>query len=132
MRRGVKTADVPHQLFLAAFTMVIDLDAVTFIQNINVETAIVGSIFKKELNDPFAGIAVNHRRQWRLIRLDFNRQAVKLVVGNGAIKLNGVFQLLNRYAHAFKEQPPGLARHTQCFEPPWLLTRTGKAQFDAL
>ncbi|MNO06815.1 hypothetical protein D3C81_2287610 [compost metagenome] len=57
---------------------------------------------------------------------------MQLVVGNRAVELNRVFQLLHRDVKAFKEQAPGLAGDAQRFEAPGFLTRTGQAQFDTL
>ena len=51
---------------------------------------------------------IHHLRQLDVVGLHLNRQAMQFVVGNRAVKLNGVLQLLHRHVQAFEEQTPGL------------------------
>ena len=55
---------------------------------------------------------------------------MQLVVGNRAIKLDRVFQLLHRDAHAFEKQAPGLTGHAQRFKAAGFVTRRREAQLD--
>ena len=80
MRRGVEAADVAHQLLFTAFTVVIHLGAVGFIQNVDVEPGIVARLFKEELNNPFAGESVHHLRELNVVGFHLHRQAMQLVV----------------------------------------------------
>ncbi|MNS91029.1 hypothetical protein D3C72_1251020 [compost metagenome] len=107
--------------------MVINLNPVRLIQNIDVKTFIVRGVFEEELNNPFAGETVHHRRQMHLIGFHFDRQAVQFVVGNGAVELHRVFQLLHRHAQPFEEQAPGLAGNTYRFKTARLQSGAGQA-----
>ena len=110
----------------------IDLGAVALIKNIDVKAAVVViRVFKEELNNPFAGEAIHHRRQLNVIGFHLHRQPVQLVVRDSAVELNGVFQLLHRNVKTLEEQPPRLAGDAQRFEAPGILAGTGETQFDA-
>ncbi len=110
--------------------MVIHFGAVGFIKDIDIETGIVARLFKEELNNPFAGKTIHHLRQFDVVSLNLDRQAMQFVVRNGTVEFDSVFQLLHRNVQTFKEQTPGLPGDAQRFKATGFLTGTGETQVD--
>ncbi len=129
MTRGIETVHPLHQLVLVAGEVLVDLHPVRLVQDIDVGARVPG--VEEELHQPFARVGVDDAGQVLAVGLvEAQRQVIQLVVGDVAVEVDGVLQLLDRHTAPFEEDAVLLLAERQRLDQ--LLLVPGQAQLDAL
>ena len=129
MARGVEAVHPLHQLILVAGEVLVDLHPVRLVQDIDVGARIPG--VEEELHQPFARVGVDNAGQMLAMGLvEAQRQVIQLVVGDVAVEVDGVFQLLHRHPAPLEEDAVLLPAKGQRLDQ--LLLVPGQTQLYAL
>ncbi len=109
--------------------MLVHLHPVRLIQNVDIGTRIPG--IEEELHQPLAGIGIDDAWQMLAVGLvEPQRQVIQLVVGDVAVEVDGVLQLLDRHPAPLEEDAVLLLAQRHGLDQ--LLLVAGEAQLDAL
>ena len=128
MTRGVEPVHPLYQFVLVAGEVLVDLHPVRLVQDIDVGACIPG--IEEELHQPFAGVGVDDAGQVLAVSLvEAQRQVIQLVVGDVAVEVDGVLQLLDRHPAPLEEDAVLLLAERQRLDQ--LLLVPGQTQLDA-